>query len=290
MMGAHSPIRQLARNSLWTLRWPARRVTAAARALPQFLVIGSQRAGTSSLHYWLAQHPLLQPAAIKEVHYFDGGLPGKEVNWPCGTDWYAAHFPFRARLPVGAQCFESSPLYLFHPEAAARAARTLPEAKLIVLLRDPTERAISHYFHERAKGREVLSLAAALDAEQDRLASSWQQGSYNSPDFVQKSYMARGEYAPQLERWLQHFPRSSLLLLKSEDLFVEPRRTLSSVFSFLGVEDVSAGVVTTLHNRGSRTHEVESGLRTRLEAHFAPHNERLAGLLGGAFSGVGHQW
>jgi hypothetical protein len=290
MMGPHSPLRQLARNTLWTMRWPARRVTAAVRALPQFLVIGSQRAGTSSLHYWLAQHPLLQPAAIKEVHYFDGGLPGKRVVWPCGTDWYAAHFPIRARLPIGTKCFESSPLYLFHPEAAARVASTLPEAKLVVLLRDPTQRAISHYFHEKAKGRETLGLAAALDAEQDRLAPCWQQANYNTAAFVQKSYMARGEYAVQLERWLRYFPRSSLLLLNSEDLFSEPRRTLSSVFAFLGVEDVSADVVTTRHNRGISAQEADSCLRKRLDEHFASHNERLVELLGNGFNGGGHPW
>ena len=273
------------RSTIWNMLWPARRCTASLRVLPKFLILGSQRAGTTSLHHWLSQHPLLCPSGIKEVHYFDGGLPDRTAGWERGSGWYSSHFPLRSTMPESGLAYETSPLYLFHPLAPQRVASSLPSVKMIVVLRDPTERAISHYWFERASGREPLSIGQAMDAEEARLASARASGDYNSDAFVWKSYKARGEYAGQLERWFSYFPRSSFLVLQSEDLFADPGRGLRSVCQFLGVEDYSFELLSVPRNAARRAESTTPALRARLEQHFAPHNVRLEQLLGPEFRG-----
>ena len=119
--------------------------------LPDFVIIGAQRCGTSSLYSYLIEHPQIAPATRKELHYFD-------LNYAAGDEWYRSQFPqfpdtpFDGRLTVTG---EASPYYLFHPMAAERCASVVPDAKLIVMVRDPVERAYSHYHHERARNVDV---------------------------------------------------------------------------------------------------------------------------------------
>ena len=183
---------------LFGLLEPGRRVETRirmrqARALPDAIIIGAQKCGTSSLHNYLTQHPGVIAPLRKEVHYFDD-------NYRRGERWYRAHF---GRAGGPGINLDSSPYYLFHPLAAQRAHQLLPDARLIVMLRDPVRRAYSHYWHERDKRRESLSFADALDAEPLRIARDAQrlaQGEIDSsPDHRRYSYLARGRYAEQLE-------------------------------------------------------------------------------------------
>ena len=129
--------------------------------LPDLLVLGTQKGGTSSLRRLLLDHPQLFMAATKEVHFFS-------KNWDRSIDWYARHF---SNAPEGVYCGESTPFYLFHQEAPQRIHNLIPQVKLIVLLRDPVERALSQYFHSVRLGLETLPRCAP----RRRSASSWRR-------------------------------------------------------------------------------------------------------------------
>ncbi len=128
--------------------WIYRRLTSGSRRLPDFIILGAQRAGTSSLYYYLSQHPQILPAVRKELHFFDD-------HYRRGLGWYRSQFPTRGAR--GTITGEATPYYLSHPHAPARIQRLLPQARLIVLLRNPVERAISHYFFEVSHQREVVA-------------------------------------------------------------------------------------------------------------------------------------
>ncbi|HEV2894458.1 MAG TPA: sulfotransferase, partial [Actinomycetota bacterium] len=160
-------------------RWSAQayaRPTAGLRLLPDYLIIGAQRAGTTSLHRYLIQHPGVRTTLrTKGVHFFD-------TAYGRGMSWYASRFPTKLtawyvarRHGVELRTGEASPYYLFHPHVPARVAEHLPQVRLIALLRDPVGRAYSHYQHEVARGFETLSFEEAIEAEPARLAGETQR-------------------------------------------------------------------------------------------------------------------
>ncbi len=247
------------------------------------MVIGAQKAGTTSLYAYLSTHPDIFPAAQKEIHYFD-------MHYSEGEHWYRAMFPTRRRIAAAARddgrrivTGEASPYYLFHPLAAQRAARTLPDARLVVLLRDPVERAWSHYRHEVRAGREQLSFADALAAEPQRLAgaeAALRAGLANAATLAHRtsSYIARGRYAQQLSRWLEHFPREQLLVVQAEDLFEEPVREFGRVVEHLGVAQM-AEPRFDVYNAGRPT-PIDRDASAYLADVFREPNAELEDLLG----------
>ena len=182
--------------------------TSRIRSLPDFLIIGGQRCGTTSLYRYLARHPAVVSAVLnKGVHYFD-------TDYDKGLNWYRSHFPSdpykalvaRRRNVTRVITGEGSPYYVFHPLAAARIADVLPAVKAILILRDPVTRAHSHYTHELARGFESLSFEEALEREEERLEGEEERmktdPSYYSFSHQHHSYVARGRYLEQIERWL----------------------------------------------------------------------------------------
>jgi hypothetical protein len=178
----------------------------------------------------LCEHRLIAKPLAKEVQFFTS-------HYDRGESWYRAHFP---RLQPGQQTFESSPYYLFHPYVPRRVATMLPEAKLLVLLRDPSARAYSHYLHSRHLGIENLSFEDALDAEDARMAEAERLG-IESPAGASLhrsfSYKSRGLYAAQLERWLEHVSRNQLMVVKSETYLRDPESVVTDVVTFLGLPE-----------------------------------------------------
>jgi len=252
------------------------------RTLPDFLVIGTQRGGTTSLYSYLVRHPDVSGALLaKEVHYFDLGFDREQ-------SWYRRFFPTEGarrrhleatgrRLLVG----EASPYYLFHPAVPERVAATLPDVRLIVMLRDPVERAFSHWRHEVELGCETRSFeeAIALEArrtagEAERLASSPTYQSFAHQHFT---YVARGEYADQLTRWFERFPRDRFLFIGSERFFADPGGELARVHGFLGLAPSSLDRYEAFN--ASSGADLDPGVRRLLRDHFGPHNERLFELL-----------
>jgi hypothetical protein len=240
---------------------------------PDFVIIGAQRGGTTSLYAYLSAHQQIIPAVTKEIHY----LTDRHER---GLDWYRGQFP--AAIPNVARTGEATPYALFHPLAPRRLRDVAPHARIIALLRDPVTRAYSHYSMERARGDEPFDFAAAIAAEparlageEDRLLSDSTAVSHAHKHF---SYLARGDYAPQLARWLEHFPREQILVLRSEDLYAQPSQTFAQVASFLGIEPPIETSYAT-HNRSSGP-PLDPTIRRDLAKHFIPRNAQLARLLG----------
>ena len=270
-----------------------RRATAAARALPDFVIVGAAKCGTTSLYRYLIEHPLVLAAQIKEVHYVD-----RQHNFDRGASWYRSWFPLRAELHRAARgreveraiCGESTPNYLAHPDAAARLHEVVPEARLIVLMREPIDRAWSQYRWQRRFGGETLELGDALRSEADRAGGGFDMMRADPQTrnrFVAHGYLARSRYADQLEWWLEAFPRERLLLLRSEDLFADPAATLARTCSFLGLPAVDlATYATENEGTGVRASDdaIDADLRSWLDDQFAEPNRRLAELTDGAIT------
>jgi hypothetical protein len=263
------PVRAVVRNAVWAYG----KATAALRPLPDFLIIGAQKAGTTALYAYLRRHPRITGPSWKEVSFFDR-------HYARGEAWYRGNFPnnLRARGLVG----EASPSYLFHPLAPQRVAALVPQAKLIALVRDPVDRAFSHYQHEVALGREPLSFEDALRAEEERLQGEVERlladPCYFSRPWWDYTYQSRGRYAEQLERWLAVFPRHQLLIVPSEDLLAEPERTHARVLEFLGAPPHRLDSYPRVFERQYEPMHPET--RGRLAAEFAEPNRRLYELVG----------
>jgi hypothetical protein len=262
---------------------PIGRATARQRMEPDFLMIGAQRCGTSSLFRALMAHPqILRPVMHKGVNYFD-------LNHFRGDAWYRAHFPVRTIARTRTKrygephVFEASGYYLYHPFAPQRIRHDLPDVKLIALLRDPIERAYSAYQHELARGFEWETFDRALDLEDERLAGEVKRMAYDETyeSFAHRhhSYTRRGHYAEQLAVYAELFDRSSLLLIESEAFFADPQGQFRRVVDFLGLADV----MPTQFGRYNAQPRADMATRTRrrLEEHFAEHDVRLEEFLGG---------
>ena len=264
------PARAVLRNAVWTYG----RATASARPLPDFLIIGAQKAGTTALYAYLRRHPAITGPSWKEVSYFDR-------HYGRGEAWYRGNFPNRVRAR-GKLVGEASPSYIFHPLGPERVKALVPEARLVALVRHPVDRALSHYHHEVALGREPLRFEDALDAEEDRLRGEEERlaadPSYFSRAWWSHAYKSRGRYAEQLERWLAVFPREQLLILPSEDLGGEPERTHTRVLDFLGAVPHRLDAYPRVYERQYEAMSPET--RERLAAEFEAPNRRLYELLG----------
>lgn len=205
---------------------------ASADFRVDFLVAGAQKAGTTALAHFLAQHPGVCLAPEKEVHHFDGpDLDGLDFGGPRARAAYRARFP----ADVGGRLVgEATPIYMYLPQVPARIAAHHPGVKLLILLREPAARAVSHYLHERRIGGEWLPFAAAILRERSRLRRDRDPIAWTSAA-RHHSYVDRGRYADQIRRVLRHFPREQLLFLRSDDLRLRHAETLGRVFRFLGL-------------------------------------------------------
>ncbi len=272
------PVRQ-------TRRWASPRLwyrylTARRRGLPGLVIVGAQKAGTTSLFGYLEGHPQCVPSVTKEIHYFD-------KNYGRGEYWYRMHFPPASKFPACTGppllSFESSPYYMCEPRVPARMRELLPEAKLIFLLRNPVTRAYSHYQHSVLRRREPLSFEDALEAEQDRLAG--EEGkmladpAYSSFPHQHFSYLLRGVYVDQLQRWQEHYSASQMLVIEAERMFKQPADVFAEVLEFLELEPWQPATFKNL-NSGRYQEPMQPATRAKLEAYFAPHNRRLCEFLG----------
>jgi hypothetical protein len=248
-------------------------------ALPNFIIIGAQKAGTTSLYAYLRQHPNVLACAYKEVNYFD-------FNFHKGTHWYCRQFldPTNLECKRGSKYVvgEATPYYLFHPLVAKRIRDTVPTARLIVLLRDPVTRTYSQYQHNLRKGRETLSFRDALERERrligDELSQLRSDPNYHSEFHHSFAYATRSCYASQIEEYLKYFDRSQLLVLRSEDLFTEPAVPYCETLEFLGLRYVGLKDKSP-RNTGTYDHRKIPGYQ-ELREFFAPHNKKLYDLVG----------
>lgn len=250
----------------------------AKMRLPDYIIVGAQRCGSTSLHNWLRAHPDVAAVGhpLREMAFF-----AYPRYYKRGVAWYANWFK---DVAPGMLVGEKSPLYFDHLLVPKRVRAACPAVKLIVVLRNPVDRAYSHYWKAVAKGFETLPFARALQAEACRLAGEraqglpfWREGYYLSHHHV-RAYFLRGRYVAHLRRWFASFPRSQICIVKSEDLFSKNAGELRRVENFLGLKAVAPRRFPRW--QGGKYPVMDMRQRGRLTAAYSTYNKRLAKLLG----------
>ena len=258
----------------FSLKRAYRIMTNQLRVLPDFVVIGSTKSGTTSLHYYLIQHPRI--ISERNVHFF-------EYMQTNSIEWYRAHFPTKAyknfkKLTVG----EQTATYLFHPLIPKRIHTTIPNAKLIVVLRNPVDRAYSNYTHQVREGIEKRTFEEAIKSELKRIEICKNNPEYkiNNNDFnnhVVFSYLRHGIYVDFIKAWMKFFTKEQFLILPTYDLNNNRAKFLKQVFDYLNVQNFEIKDVER-QNVGEYK-KLDKSMRKFLVDYYRPHNERLFKLL-----------
>lgn len=245
--------------------YPLRRLTVAMRSLPDIVVIGAQKSGTTSLHHYLCQHPAIRGGLTQETHFFGD-------NYQKGEQWYRAQFP----LSRNGKLLDVTPGYMFKKKCFERMRRIVPDAKLIAILREPVSRAYSHYRHicrkEKYPGTTPPSFREAIAPDIERLEQGEMLGCNGHYACVRRSV-----YAPQLERFKESYG-DDLLVLRSEDMFESPNAVTDRVFEFLGLSSHRLRDMRG-RNKSSNGQDRAIPMRDELQKLFGPYNEELYELL-----------
>jgi len=257
-------------------------LTSPIRVMPDFLIIGAAKCGTTSLYSYLIQHPCVAPAFKKEVYFFDD-------KFRRGFTWYRSQFPtcfekYYARQ-IGRKDFvtgEATPCYLFHPHVPKRIFERIPKVKLIVLLRNPVNRAYSYYNMKVRQGYETLSFQEAIEREQQRLCGELEKmledENYFSFNRQHYSYLSRGIYVDQLKTWVNFFSEEQFLILKTEDFYRDPSKVFKQVLEFLSLPSWELKEYKKLNYVPYP--KMDATTRKCLIEYFEPHNQRLYEFLG----------
>lgn len=253
--------------------------------LPDFIIIGAQKCGTTSLYDYLTQHPCIYRAATKEVGYFDR-------YYSDDLNWYRAHFPSSVQkyyiqnvLKRPFLTGEASTGYILNPHALRRIAKVIPRTKLILLLRNPVTRAYSHYQHTLREGNETLAFEEAIEQESARIGPVWKRmladEKFYSLQIALHGYLMTGIYVTQIKALMSLFPREQILIIESSDLSKNPNSVLSHVLNFL---EIPPWIFRDFerHNSGSYT-KMNATTRKKLLEYYRPHNQSLYELLGRTF-------
>lgn len=254
------------------------------RVLPDLLIIGAMKSGTTTLFQMLSEHPGFMPPSTKEIQFFNNPR-----NFDRGPAWYRAHFPSRRKmlrrseqLGYRAATGEATPS-MHIPMYAENAARIVPNARLVVSLRDPVERAWSHYQHMRRHFRpERNGFAGAIEQDLEWYRQGLELTTENharlAPKLVNRNYVQRGHYADQIEHWLRFFPRRQFLFLNFDAWKRAPGETVNDIARFTGlpVHDFRERRA----NAGGYAGAMPESCRQLLVEHYRPHNRRLFELLG----------
>jgi len=249
-----------------------KKVTKKIRVLPDFLIVGAQKSGTTFLFRNICAHSQVAKPEKKEVHYFD-------QNYEKSIEWYKSHFPtyLQMVLSKNKKTGEASPYYLYHPKVPKRISKVIPSVNIIIVLRDPVDRAISHYWHEVKKMEvEKLSIMEALKLEEQRLQleKSKTSGGKLNYGFNHKhySYKDRGKYCKQIDRYMKSFNSSQIKILKSKDLFGNTDRSFKEVCRFIGIESTKPNLKLKVNENKYRKN---SQARSYLKKYFKEYNDKL---------------
>lgn len=263
-----------------------RRFTAARRGLPGVYLLGGPRCGSTSFAIYLAEHPAYLEAQSRELMFLQD-LPEFETNhsrnrvldrlwghYEDGPLAYRKFFPLQSRIDaVEGLTGDHTPFYLYCPTAMERVRAATPDAKFVILLRNPVDRAFSDYNVNRQFGwLEERSFEQAVEEELSGRCENFRM-----------NYLYQGVYEPHVARWIEAFGRDRFLILDSREMFKEPVSVIRRVYEFLGLRDHHPGSLKP-HNRVEPATPLDPVTRRRLERYFEPHNERLWSLLGERFS------
>jgi hypothetical protein len=254
---------------------------AGTGVLPDFIIIGAMRCGTSSLYSYLYSHPQVLPAKRKEVHYFD-------LNFEKEENWYRSFFPPAPIMATGKYITgEASPYYLYHPHAVRRIQEVIPDVKIIILLRDPVDRAISAYWYiSNVTEEEDLPIEEAFRREKERLRGEEEKiirnKSYDSFEHRYHSYLDRGKYTKQIKRVKKFFSKDEIIVLKSEELFGSKNKVMKKVHNFLDIDNLSYKMGKK-RNVNKDKKKVKKDLKMKLERYYKDEKKRLKEEVGVKF-------
>ena len=253
--------------------------------LPNFLIIGAARSGTTSLYQYLVQHPCIEPCVVKQLHFFD-------EYYGRGVNWYRANFPTcfkkfkhekikKIKFLTG----EATPYYLQNPHAPKRVFELNPKMKLILLLRNPVDRAFSHYKRKWKNGSEKLSFEEATDQENTRIEGEIEKmeknENYFSRIYHSLSYIHAGLYVIHLKRWLKYFPMDQILILENEEFLRQTPKLYNETLQFLNLPEFN--LLDYAKFQQSKPMEMEDQTREKLLNYCKPFNEELFSLIGKKF-------
>jgi hypothetical protein len=243
------------------------------QSVPDYIIIGAQKCGTTALQRYIGNHPFVCNPSRKELNFFDN-------SYHKGIDWYISQFPVmskRRHFITG----EASPYYLFKPGVAEKIAGFKNNMKLIVILRNPVDRAYSQYWHEVRRGRIETSFEDHIVKELHFQEEGKHEFGATSMETIHRRYLllARGRYAEQLERWFKHFQKDQFLFLQMLHLYKNPERTMQSVFNFLGL-DFYSSLFERLPDKTASYPPLSSETWIKLNSFYAEHNLRLHHLTG----------
>ena len=242
---------------------------------PNFIIIGAQKSGTTSLENYIAQHPQVIPAIKKETHFW-------YRDFDKGINWYLAHFP---PIPKSEKFItgEATPNYLENYQSAERIYDVFSEVKLLVILRNPVDRAFSQYNHWIRLNWDDRSFETAINSELEILRKNPEKPQGDKNYWQQPgNYIGRGIYVEFLKQWLVVFPREQILILKGENLYQKPVETMKQVFQFLELPEHQLSEYRKL-NPGNYS-PINDEMRQKLSEYFQPHNQRLEEYLGIQFN------
>lgn len=249
------------------------------------VVVGGQKCGTTSLYHYISHHPQVISAKTKEVHYFD-------LNFEKGDRWYNEQFPsplekIKRSIKIKKKVItgEASPYYMVLPFAIERMHSYNSHIKIIVLLRDPIERALSHFYHEKKLDMEKLSIEDAIKEEgvrtEGELKKMEHDTSYKSINYQHYTYLKRGEYAEQIKNLLTFFDKKNILLIQSEEFYRDTEKVMSKVYNFLNIDEVHCKY--EVKNKSKYNKIISDKTREILRVFYKNRNKKLFELIGTKF-------
>ena len=252
-------------------------ITASSRVLPNFIIIGTVRSGSTSLYYNICEHPSVLPAEYDEIGFFDS-------NYHLGINWYRSMFPLQknmdnVRSETGISITgEDTPFYFWKKEAAERIHDILPNTKIIAIFRNPIDRAYSNYNLGLRMNSEELTFEDAIEEEIEFLDNHSFLQSVNR----KRSYISKGFYENQIKLWFDIFPRKQIHLLSTEDMHDEPQKTLSDIFKFLEISDYK--IQNPQNQKAAEYKKMKEDTRRRLLKLYRPYNEKFFQMINHRFN------
>jgi len=243
-------------------------ITASSRVLPDFIISGTVRSGTTSLYYNICEHPSVLPADYDEIGFFDS-------NYHLGINWYRSMFPTEKEMERVkketnfAITGEDTPFYFWKKEAAERILKDIPNSKIIIIFRNPVDRAYSNYHLGIRKKTEKLSFEDAIDEEMNFL----EKHSFRESVDRRRSYLSKGFYESQIKIWFNVFPREKIHILSTEDMQKNPEKTLLKIFQFLGIPNYT--LKNPQKQKSSEYKKMDDKTREILLNFYKPYNEKF---------------
>jgi len=251
--------------------------------LPDFYILGAQKSGTTALFEYLTRHPNI-PQTIKDIRFFD-------KYYHKGSDWYRLHFPLKFSKFVSQKIYskkyvigEATERYLEYPHAPRRVNIITPQAKFLIILRNPVERTYSHYNFNVIRKKENKSFENAIFNEHEKLKIEFEKMSndenYYADQYFRYAYLDRSIYIDKLKRWMEIFPREQFLIIDNEELSNNTSKVYKEVLEFLNLPTLELTEYKKVFAAKYKQPVIEEQLKKKVKEFFKPYNEELYKFLG----------